>query len=145
MSHQKISLSKNNENKPVVDQAFLEHFVKTQQQKLLNEAEEIKLKGREIELHSKYAEKALDHQAKHLASKPVEQRKTITRVALIIGALVLIFMGFIALCLYMGKDEFILQFLHIASYFLTTLIGYYFGKQGHRKGEQSDNNKVQEF
>jgi hypothetical protein len=130
MNHSKNPI---NQGKSVPDLAIVEQFLKTQHQKALNEAEEIKLKSKELDLHSRYAEKALDHQQKFLASKPSENRKTLTRIGYIVGGIVLLFLGFISFCLYLDKEDFAGKFLQVLSYVLTTGLGYYFGTLKNKK------------
>jgi hypothetical protein len=108
----------------VVDQ-----FVKTQYQKALNETEEIKLKGKEIDHQAEYAKNLLDHQARLTACQPREYRKTIITYALLGGMFLLIFLAFVGTCLYFQKDDFVEFFLKGLSYILVSALSFYFGKK----------------
>jgi len=112
-------------------------FLKTQQQNALNEAREIALREKELELNARYAEKSLELQAKHLANKPGEARKSFTRLGYIIGAFLIIILLFIGYCLYIKQEEFVLKFFQIIGYFITTGLGYYFGKNSSKSNNDN--------
>jgi hypothetical protein len=56
-----------------------EQFIRIQQQRALNESEEIKLRAKDSDLQASYAQKLLEHQSTLVARQPAEHRKTITR------------------------------------------------------------------
>lgn len=85
----------------------IDQLVRTQYQKALNEAEQIKLKIRNIDHQADYAKKFLEYQARITTNQPEEHRKTVTRYVYIAVMVLLIFLGFITTCLYIGKEEFI--------------------------------------
>jgi hypothetical protein len=50
--------------------------------------------------------------------------------------LLLIFLGFIATCLYFGKEEFVKFFLQVVSYIVVSAFSFYFGKKTGSKKEE---------
>lgn len=113
-------------------------ILETQKLKVLNEAREISLREKELEFTAKHAEKSLDHQAELLKKQPQENRKTFTRFFWVVGGLVFIFLGFLTLWLYLGKDEFAFKFLQAAGYIITTVIGYLAGNYEKKKGNKAN-------
>ena len=116
--------------------AAIEQLVKTQYQKALNEAEELKLKSKELEVNARIAEKSIDDQSRIISSRPEETRKTLTRIAYIIGGFALLILIFLSLCLFLGKDDFAYSFLKGMGYVVTTGLGYWAGRQ---KGKKNGN------
>jgi hypothetical protein len=98
----------------------IDRLVKTQYQKALNEAEQIKLRIRNIDHQADYAKKFLEYQTQIINNQPGEHRKTVTRYGYITVMILLVFLGFITTCLYIGKEEFIRYFLQIVSYIIVS-------------------------
>lgn len=119
---------------------LLQHWIETQKIKALNETKEIQLREKELEFSAKNAEKAMDLQAKHLASLPSEGRKTMTRMALIVGFIILIFLTAVTIWLVMGKEQFANDFLKGISYVVTSILSYLIGKaqRGKKNKQQVD-------
>jgi hypothetical protein len=141
MSQNKGNNSQQNQPNNQLPANVIEQFLKTQHLNAMNEAEEIKLRSKEIDLQARFAEKSLEIQAQIISNKPSEGRKTVTRLAYIIGGFLTIFFSFVGYCLYIGKDQFVLQFLQIIGYFITTALGYYFGRTK-TKNEKSDSQSI---
>ena len=132
------------EKLPAIPSHVVEQFVQTQYQKALNEAEEIRLRSKDIEHQADYAKKLLDYQAQITSNHPTEHRKTVTRYAYIAAfGLVLIF-GFLYLCLAMGKDQFITKFLDISSYIIVSALSFYFGRKSANTKNDESGAKTQE-
>lgn len=102
-------------------------FIQTQEQKALNEAEGMKLRSKELDINKELAIKAMDIDAQLATGKHAEGRKTVTRLAYIVAGLMIISFGFIAFCLYMNKEQFIIEFLKVAAYPASAGGGYYLG------------------
>lgn len=118
-----------------------DQFIKIQQQRVLNESEELKLRAKDSDLQASYAQKLLEYQSSFIANQPTEHRKTITRYGYISGAFLIIFLGFIMGCLYLGKDDFVRYFMGIISYIAVSALSFYFGKRSnHKKAD----NRIQE-
>ncbi|MBT1697522.1 hypothetical protein KK083_11590 [Fulvivirgaceae bacterium PWU4] len=112
----------------------IDRLVKTQYQKALNEAEQIKLRIRNSDHQADYAKRLLEYQAQIITNRPEEHRKTVTRYAYVTVMILFVFLGFITTCLYIGKEEFIRYFLQIVSYIVVSAFSFYFGrKTGGRK------------
>lgn len=126
----------NNQNLP--NEKLLAQFVEIQSQKLRNEARELQLKEKDIEFQARYAEKLLAHQAEIEKNRPKENRKSITRVAYIVIAIIIIILVFFAYCIQQNKEDFILKLIQILGYFATTALGYYFGKKSKGDGNGSN-------
>lgn len=101
-----------NDNKSDIppNDEIIQQFIENQKAQLLNDAEELKLRYKELEINSRLAEKSMELQAAYLSKKPIEGRKTITRLAYITAGLVLILFIFIGYCLYIDQVEFIKNF-----------------------------------
>lgn len=108
---------------------IIDRLVKTQYQNALNEAEQIKLRIRNIDHQADYAKKFLEYQTQVITSQPGEHRKTVTRYGYITVMILLVFLGFITTCLYIGKEEFIRYFLQMVSYIIVSVFSFYFGRK----------------
>lgn len=107
----------------------MEQFIDNQRLTLQNEATELRLREKQLELNAKQAEKIIDVQADLVKNQEKEKRKTATRYAYIGSGVLAIIFGFILYCLQLGKEDFVLKFIQIIGYLLTTLGGYYFGRK----------------
>ncbi len=110
-----------------------EQFIRIQQQRALNESEEIKLRAKDSDLQASYAQKLLEHQSTLIARQPAEHRRTITRYGYVSGAFLIIFLVFIIGCLYLGKDDFVRHFLGFISYIIVSALSFHFGNRSNRK------------
>lgn len=128
----------NQQGRPQLNDDIIQKFLENQKAQLYNEAEELKLRHKELEVNSKLAEKSMELQAAHLSKQPSEGRKNITRIAYIAGGLMLLLFIFVGFCLYLDKDNFIISFLKNAGYVLTTGMGYWFGR---RVGKEKERDK----
>ena len=83
--------------KPNVDLTpeILKDFIEVQKQKTINDAKELHLREKELELSARQTEKAMDHQALYLAKRPAENRKTLTRIGWVVGLLLIAVLGFL--------------------------------------------------
>lgn len=119
---------------------ILKDFIEVQKQKSLNEAKELQFKEKQLELNAKHAQRVMDHQVFYLTNRPVETRKTLTRLAWIIGLLSIIVMGFLTTWICLDKEQFAYKFLQGAGYIITTGLGYWLGtKNKDAKGGKDDN------
>lgn len=124
-----------------MNEKLLEKFVETQLIRVKNESKELELKSKDMDYQYRHADKLLSHQAEYLKTKPTEHRKTVTRIAWILGLILIIFLVFIGFCLYLGKDQFILNMLHGLSYFVLSALSYIAGKKsGNSKKSKSGQN-----
>ena len=114
---------------PQLDQETIKSIVETQLVEVQNEALRLKLKERELDLNAEYAKESLKHQAEFLAKRPIEERKTITRVAWIVLGFTSLLLGFVVFCLLCGEREFITKVLKGLGYLVTTALGYYLGQK----------------
>jgi hypothetical protein len=116
---------------------IISQFIKNQEQKLLIDAQELKLKEKDLDNQHKYAEKTLDLQADLLKQRPLENRKTITRIAYIIASFLLIILIFFGVCLYLNKDQLVDKMLNVISYIITCVVSYYWGTKSNKKKDDS--------
>ncbi len=116
---------------------IISQFIKNQEQKLLIDAQELKLKEKDLDNQHKYAEKTLDIQADLLKQRPLENRKTITRIAYITASFFLIFLIFFVVCLYLNKDQLVYKMIDVITYVITSVVSYYFGKSSQRNKDDS--------
>ena len=70
---------------PQLDPETIRAFVESQQLELQNEAMRLKIREKELDVNASYAKESLKLQAAYLDKKPEEERKTITRIAWIVG------------------------------------------------------------
>ena len=77
----------NSAQKPNIDLTpeILKEFIEVQKQKTINDAKELHIREKELELSARQTEKAMDHQALYLSNKPGENRKTFTRIGWVVG------------------------------------------------------------
>ena len=123
---------------PEVSPEIMRDLIDTQKQKALNEAKEIQLREKELELSARQTERSLDHQALYIKNLPAENRKTLASIGWLVGALILLILGFLTIWLFIGKDQFAYKFLQGAGYFLTTAVGYWAGNREKRRKSTSE-------
>ncbi len=129
---------------PEINQATFDLIVKTQHQSTINEAENLKLRHKEADNQARYAENLLKHQAEHIKSIPTENRKTITRIAVIIGVLLCIGLGFITLWIYLGQADFAKEFMAKASYVILSAISFWAGRKSVSSKKEENTNEPEE-
>lgn len=134
------------DDEPQLPPHLIEKFLDNQQQNLINDAHERKLRERELELDSKHGEKILEYQAEFLRAQPAEQRKTMTRYAYIAGGFLIILLAFVLICLHLNKEDFLLKFIQSIGYFITTALGYWIGRnsKSKSKSDKSGDNGIQD-
>lgn len=149
MNHQK-KLPKRKANEfslPELNEDVIKAFLENQKTQLVNESEQLRLKYNEMQINARLAEKSMEFQAAHLSRQSMEVRKSVTRIAYIIGGFLLVFLGFIGYCLYLDRTDFIIAFLKSCGYLVTTFMGYWFGqrsakhinnKKGSRQVEEAE-------
>lgn len=138
MSQQKPGPQSNLPKSNSLNDDIIRQFLENQKAQINLEADSLKLKYAELEANTRLAEKSMEFQAAHLAKQPSEGRRNITRMAYIFGGLILLLFAFIAYCLYLDKETFIVSFLKNAGYVFTTIMGYWFGR---RVGKESERKK----
>jgi hypothetical protein len=116
---------------------LIQQFLQTQHQKALNEAEQIKLRGKELDNSKALSEKFMEIDSKLEADKPSETRKTITRIAYIAFGFTILTFGFVGYCLYIGKEQFLIELIKIVLYPVLTFAGYYLGKKTKNKKDKN--------
>ena len=79
---------------PSLPDSLIEQFLQTQHQKAVNESEEIKLRGKELDNNKELSSQFMEIKARLEASRPRETRKTYTRLAYIAGGFVIVFLLF---------------------------------------------------
>jgi hypothetical protein len=129
--------------KPNIDLTpeLLRDFIEIQKQKTVNDAKDLQLKEKQLELGARQAEKAMDHQALYLSNRPAENRKTLTRLGWIVGLLLITVMGFLTTWICLDKEQFAYKFLQGSGYIITTVLGYWLGNKNKKeeKGNASIN------
>lgn len=137
MSDQQNTPNKPNHTPPV-DEKLLAQMIEAQILKTKNESRELDIRSREVDHQAEYANNYLKVQAELLKNKPSENRKTMTRMAYIIGGFVLMFILLIVACLFLNKDVFLITLLKGVGYVITTLGGYWAGTKN--KGDKKEIN-----
>lgn len=137
--NQKISAPNSNVD---LSPELIKDIIEVQKQKTLNDAKELHLKEKELELGARHAEKAMDHQALYLSKRPEENRKTITRLGWVVGLLLIAVMGFLTVWICLGKEQFAYKFLQGAGYVVTTGLGYWLGSKNKSKKEGKEDNEI---
>ena len=117
---------------------LIKDFIEIQKQKTINEARQLQLKEKQLELTARQTERALDHQASYLSALPLENRKTITRIAWVTSLIIVIFLGFLTTWICLGKEDFAYKFLQGIGYVLTTAFGYWIGNKRRKEKEATD-------
>jgi len=121
---------------------LLREFIEVQKQKTVNDAKELQLKERQLELNAKYAERTLDHQVFYLSHKPAENRKTLAKIGWIVGLLLVVVMGFLTTWICLGKEQFAYKFLQGSGYIITTALGYWLGSKNKSIKNDKANNGI---
>ena len=135
--HPNNSAQKPNDLTPEI----IRDFIEVQKQKTINDAKEIHLREKELELSARQTEKMMDHQALYLSRKPTENRKTLTRLGWIVGLLLVAVMGFLTAWICLGKEQFAYKFLQGSGYIITTVLGYWLGSKNKKEDKDDDNVK----
>lgn len=127
--------------KPNIDLTpeILKDFIEVQKQKSINDAKELHLREKELELSARQTEKAMDHQAMYMSKRPAENRKTLTRIGWVVGLLLIAVMGFLTTWIFLGKEQFAYKFLQGSGYIITTILGYWLGSKN-KKEDKGDSN-----
>src|SRR5690606_7764387 len=86
-------------------------FAEAAVQKAKNEAAEISLREKEMELQSMHALEWLKYHTQLSLDRPKEQRKSLTRLGYIVAGLLIILLLFLSYCLYLEKGDFVLQLI----------------------------------
>jgi hypothetical protein len=122
---------------PDLPKELIPDFIEIQKLKMLNESKKLQLKEKEMDYVSKYSEKMLDHHIQMMNQGSLENRKSFTRLGLIVGILTLIVLGFLTAWICLGKEQFAFKFLQGMAYLLSTVLGYWIGiKSKARKSEK---------
>jgi hypothetical protein len=131
----------NSAQKPSIDFSpeILKDIIEVQKQKTINDAKELHLRERELELSARQTEKAMDHQAQYLSKRPAENRKTITRLGWVIGLLLVAVLGFLTTWICLGKEQFAYKFLQGSGYIITTVVGYWLGSKNKKEDKEDQN------
>lgn len=120
----------------------IESILEIQKQKVKNEAAQIAFREKELQANVELSKKAMDHDAELEKKKPAEQRKTFvfaSVVAFVFAILLLAFMGF---CLYIQKEQFLIEFFRYSLYPALTGAGYYFGRKSKQKKNKSGTSPI---
>jgi len=127
---------------PPMDKKLLAQMVEAQILKTKNESRELDIRSKEVDHQAEYANNYLKVQAELLKNKPYENRKTMTRMAYIVGGFVMLFVLLIMVCLYLNKETFLITLLKGIGYVFTTLGGYWAGTKNKqdKKDISTDNN-----
>jgi hypothetical protein len=118
---------------------ILKDFIEVQKQKTINEAKELHIREKELELSARQTEKAMDHQAMYLSNRPTENRKTLTRIGWVVGLLLVAVLGFLTTWICLGKEQFAYKFLQGSGYIITTILGYWLGSKNKNENKEDDN------
>jgi len=131
----------NSAQKPNIDLTpeILKEFIEVQKQKTINDAKELQLREKELELSARQTEKAMDHQALYLSNKPGENRKTFTRIGWVVGLLLMAVMGFLTTWICLGKEQFAYKFLQGSGHIITTIVGYWLGSKNKKENKEDAN------
>jgi hypothetical protein len=115
----------------------VEQIIETQKQQLILQAQELKLREKELDVNAKLAEKQMAIQGELLKNKPSETRKTFKSAAIFIIVFLLVFLGFFGYCVETGHEEFATKIFGYLMYGVTTVGGYFAGKKSAHKGTGS--------
>jgi hypothetical protein len=131
----------NSAQKPNIDLTpeILKDFIEVQKQKTINDAKELHIREKELELSARQTEKAMDHQAMYLSNRPTENRKTLTRIGWVAGLLLVAVLGFLTTWICLGKEQFAYKFLQGSGYIITTVLGYWLGSKNKKENKEDDN------
>lgn len=135
------SQNPNGDNRP--DIGMIKSFIDTQKLKADNEAQQLKLEEKRLELNFKLASKNMDIQKALIEKEPGERRKNI----LLVSVIGLVVIG--GLCFYIwmliqnGKEEFAHQIIKWGSYLLVALVSYFAGKRS-KNSDSDDDDEIQD-
>lgn len=138
------STPSNNNSSNNLNPDLIRDFFAHQKQQFQIESKQLELREKEIDNAARYSERALELQAEILKQKPSHDKSKLITLTVCVSAFVLIFLTFIGYCIFIGKESFVLDFLKIAGYFVTTIMGYYFGKKSNNAVKKTDE-EIQEY
>jgi len=123
---------------PELDVEVIKAIVQQQSQKLQIEAARLKIEEKRLEQDGKLSEESLRLNGVLLQNAPKEHRKTTQLYIIGVGIFLLILLGFISICLYFDKEDFLLKFLEWISHFAALVIGFFVGRISKKVSKQSD-------
>ena len=125
-----------NSNRGELSPDLIRQFLENQKQELTNQAQSNRLQEKQIDANVRLAEKQMEIQGDLLKQKPSETRSTFNLFAIWVVAIILIILGFLVICIYLGKDEFALNFFGKFMYLVIAVISYLAGKKSSSKPGQ---------
>ncbi|MGJ1362902.1 hypothetical protein ACR79B_20680 [Sphingobacterium spiritivorum] len=123
---------------------IIKDFIELQKHKAENETRELAIKEQEIASNERLALRSMELQADHLKVRPAEMRKNITRLAYVLGFVLVIVFGFICYLLTTQNKDFAVLIIEKGAYLVVAFISYYAGKKNGQKSKV-DNNSDSNF
>lgn len=124
---------------------LVEQILENQKIHLQNKNRELDLKEKELDLNAKLAERQMVLQADLLKDKPSQKRKNIITRASVAIVIVSIFLAFFLYCLTIGKEDFAWKVFGGLMYVVTTIVGYYFGKNSTTTEQKETEQLIQDI
>lgn len=122
--------SKNNQpQRTELNEDLLKAIIEQQSKKLQLDEQRLKLEEKRVDQDGKLAEQSLRFNSELLKDSPNQTRKTLTRLAWIIGIPFFLVLGILTLWMYMGKDELVYTCLKGGSYIATSVISFIIGQK----------------
>jgi ABC-type dipeptide/oligopeptide/nickel transport system permease component len=112
-----------------LDPSVIKAIVEQQGQKLQVELQRLKVDEKRLDQDARLAEKSMQYQAEFLKAQPSENRKTLTRIAYVVGGIVVIFLSFLGFLVYTGNKDFADSFLKFITYLVTSIVSFWIGKK----------------
>lgn len=106
----------------------VQSIIQTEQMKIAQKAEELKLKSKEVEVNERLAKTSMEYQFKLEEKKPKEHRYTTIMYALCGFAFLALFLWFLAYLVVNGKDAFATEFLKWISYLIVSFLSFLAGR-----------------
>jgi hypothetical protein len=124
--------------KKELEPEVIKAIVDQQTQKLQLEHQRLRLEEKRLDQNARLAEKAMEQQAAFLKEQPKEHRKTLTRIAYIVGGIIAMFLLFMGFLVYTGNKDFASDFLKVCSYIATSALSFWVGRKS--KPQSQSNN-----
>jgi hypothetical protein len=121
-----------------VDAETLKALLQQQSQQLALEVRRISLDEKQLDAHTKLAEKSMAINADLLKNAPREHRRTTVTYGVIVLSFILIVVGFMVFCLVSDKQDFVKEILGYLKNLTALVVTFIAGRYSHKSKKASD-------
>ena len=129
------------QEKPRIDPALMEQWLKNQGAEIQNQAREFDLREKEIDANTALAKQQMALHAEIIKIRPEQQNKQFQSLSIVVIAIILILSTFLGWCLHTGNQEFANNLLKVVVVIVLNAFSYWAGKKS--KGSNKEEKSVQ--